>query len=462
MNNPSPLSVLLVGVAVICSSCGSSEAPPAARHLLLITVDTLRADRLGCYGGREGVSDSIDTLARDGVLFETAYAPAGMTLPSTVSMLTGRYPTETGVNSNGSRLGEEHVTLAERLKRRGFRTRGFVTNGVLKPEQSGLGQGYDEGDLVRCTEAFMNKQSTAFLAEEFGRSGREFLWLHYVAPHAPYDPPKGYRKKFKLDDYRGEIDGSYDSLNPVFKEKIELRKPDLEHVLALYDTEILYIDRLVSKVLEALEKSGAADDTLVIFSSDHGDELYDHHCYFFHANSLYRGVTQVPLMMRLPGKLPAGVRVNGLAELVDVVPTALSLLGVDYKGDPDEWRPRGHDLVPSIDGAPIPRTFSYSQFKDEVYMIRSARWSYLDNPRFKQPRDGADGGVFPIAGRELYDRQVDPYEQYNIAIDEPDVVEKMTEALRRWQDSLVSSAQYLQDLTPERRAELREMGYLGY
>ena len=448
--------------ALSCGDPGAASNEPA-RHLLLISIDTLRADRLSCYDGRAGVSPNIDRLAGQGALFETCYAPMGMTLACVTSMLTSRYPDETGVTYNQLQASPGVVTLAERLADRGFRNRALVANGVLSAKHSGLAQGYrdPDQDYRRIDdEERLTAEAERILRHGFGEDRREFLWLHYMAPHGPYTPPDD--DLAALDpDYDGPLDGTGDTLDPIFVDQVELDPRDLQHVLARYDGEVRFVDRLVGRVLAALEDSGQADDTLVVLTADHGEELYDRRYYFYHANSLYGSVTRVPLLFRLPGRIEPGV-IDGITELVDLLPTVLDYLDVPVPDEDPRTRPTGDSLRRAIDGDRVEKEFAFAQVVDQIYLVRNKRWSYVRNPNRYEPKSVPEEGRYEVAERELYDLTTDPGERINVADQHPDVVDEMERRLDAWQYGLTRMRpKTAPQLDPERLEELRRLGYLN-
>lgn len=448
------------------SAALSDGSQPTARHLLLISVDALRADALGMLGGPPNASPNIDKLAVGGTLFEHCYAVMGMTLPSMASVFTSRYPEEHGVLANAGQLADTEATMAESLAKAGFRNRAMVANGALAPEFSNLDQGYREGDFLRVdSESELSQRAVQMLREDFGAEHREFLWLHYMAPHAPYDPPVSLVQAFDEGEYDGPYDGQGATIDPVFVDRIDLASRDLAHIRALYQAEVNMVDRLVRSVLEALRTSGQEENTLVVFTADHGEEVYDHQYYFYHANSPYRSVLRVPLVFRFPGVIPEGNRITAPVSLVDLMPTMLGLLGVPFDKGGLDIKTHGMDLRPMLlrAGSAPARTYAFNQISNKVFCVRTERWCYIQNSEGYVPRSVPEAGEFRIAAQELYDLREDPEEMNNIAADNPDVVERLERALDAWRLQQDRSRPKLRPkLTPERIQELRELGYLGY
>ena len=380
------LAAALAGAGAMGPS-GAPTAPPAA-NLLLVTVDTLRTDRVGAYGGRRGLTPVMDALARDGVVFEQATVPVPLTRPSHVSLLTGKLPFQHGIRDNFSpALGSAHRSLAEVLSSRGYATGGFVGAFMLN-EQSGLNRGFDRFDAEFDGAA----GKSAFLAEHQRRAGEVeqragawieraaagpkpfFAWVHFYDPHSPYDPPPPYRER-----YAG--------------------RP--------YDGEVAYTDAVLGKLLARLAprpgaSRGGARPTLVVVTSDHGEGLGDHgeaeHGFF-----LYETTVRVPLIVRLPVRAAAGTRVATEARSIDVLPTILDLLGVAAAAPPGL---PGRSLAEAIRGGaagPAPPSYAETLFPRlhfdcaDLRSVRVGGWKYIDAPR-----------------PELYDLRADPGERANL------------------------------------------------
>ncbi len=454
---------LLAGAAGFAGSCSRNDAT-RAKHILFITVDTLRADRLGCYGGPNACSPVIDRLAKDGTLFVDAYSARSETFPSMTTFFTSKYPSEHGVIDNKNDLGGDEVLLAERLAEAGFHRRAFNASGVLAPRPGGIDQGYEQGAYTAVLdERELTERAKRYLRERFGQDGRrEFLWLHYMNPHKPYDPPPPFARMFDLD-YGGALDGSTETLDRLYIDKPELSKDDLGHLLALYDGQVAFVDTLIGEVLDALDHSGKAPDTLVVFSSDHGEDLFSHNMYPYHSISPYRSSTRIPLIFKQTGVVPAGVRdEKNLVESVDFVPTVLAWLGVavdDVRGK--DSTPRGLDLGPTIlEKAPLKRSFAYAQVDEDVFAVRNLEWSLVSNPREVMPKSPPDAGKYPIPKLALYHVSVDPDEQVNVLEQQDDVAKNLSRSLKGWLTHL-RRVGTTKSTDPAFLEQLRQNGYIG-
>ncbi len=458
--------VALAAGVVLAAGCGGADSvrEPQARHLLLITVDTLRADRLGCYGGREGVSPAIDRLAHEGTLFDEAYTPLSLTLPSMTTLFTSKYPEETGILRNHFKLEDSEETLAERLAALGLRTSAFVTNPVLRAHDAEVpGPRIDQGfadyewfaDDVSMAEAAQAHMETAF-----GKEGRAFTWVHFVEPHQPYEPAAPYDALFTPADYVGEWDGSTEALNRVFSEQVDLGPDDLEQVLGIYDGTVRLVDDLVRGLVDALDARGLAEDTLVVFAADHGEDLYDHHRYFYHSKSVYRSSARIPLVFRQPGTVQAGARRDDLVVGVDLLPTLVGHAG----GDPTQCAPgntpRGLDLGATLRSSEsVRRSHIVTTWRDSIHVLRTSRWSFVHNPEGVIPLDPPLDPHYVIGKQELYDLAVDPNEQVDVAAEHPEIVAQMRTLLEAWRAGMRAGAapEALQD--PRLAEMLDQLGY---
>jgi choline-sulfatase len=358
-----------------CSRRPEPPPPPAvATNVLIVTIDTLRADRVGVYGARNVETPNIDRLAREGAWAPQATVHAPLTRPSHVSLFTGLYPADHGVRDNiAPTLGADVPLLAELFQRQGFGTAAFVASAVLD-RQSGLARGFDRYS-DRFAPGAERRPGDEVVEEAIGwlKGRRRFLaWVHLYDVHAPYVPPEPYGTK-----YPG--------------------RP--------YDAEVAWSDELVGRLLEALRQAGSLDGTLVIVTSDHGEGLGDHnedtHGYF-----IYESTLRVPLVMRGPGVRP-GIRLDGVPRTIDLFPTIVEMAGLSGPVPATA----GKSLVPALRGGPSNDEPSFSESLlplvhfgwSDLRAVRDGRWKYILAPR-----------------PELYDLERDPGELHNLADAEPE------------------------------------------
>jgi arylsulfatase A-like enzyme len=338
--------VLLLAAA--CASFGP-ERPP---NVLLVVVDTLRADRVGFAGSRRGLTPFLDRLAATGTVFERAYATTSWTLPSVASLFTSRYALQHGVVRFRSPLAEAERTLAEALAARGFAGAGLSAN-FLIAEGLGFGQGFDHwqvlvGDLSPAGHPYagageLREAALAWLDGPSRPPGAPaFLYLHFMEPHSPYAPPEPFRSRFLPP-------GADPEQVRLAEERIRALRVDAisaeqaEILAALYDAEVAALDRELETVFAELAARGFLDRAVVVVTADHGEEFREHGG-LVHGRSLFEEVVRVPLLVVAPDR-PGGRVVQEPVSLVDVAPTLLALLGL-----PPEPGFEGRSLVPLIDG----------------------------------------------------------------------------------------------------------------
>jgi tetratricopeptide (TPR) repeat protein len=374
----SVFTLLAIAAAAACSrqEPGVRARGSAPRNLLLITIDTLRADRVGCYGYPRAHTPRLDRLAAEGVRFETTIAPVPLTLPSHTSILTGRYPAAHGVHSNGrERLPPEVPTLAGSLAGL-FPRRGAVVASVSLDRLFGLERGFTEYDdrMPPGPESVLSQrerraEEVAHLSIQWlAAAGEPFsLWVHLFDPHAPYEAPTRWRA------------GATDP----------------------YDAEVTYADDAVGRILDALAAMGTIERTLVVVAGDHGEDLNDHG-EPTHGVFLYDSSVRVPLLFRYPAGIGAGRVVPGLVRLIDVMPTVLDLLGV---APPPGVQ--GVSLVPLLTG--VSDDLRLEAYVETRLPAQQYGWSALRALR------GRDWKYVSAPEPELYDLAADPGERVNLA-----------------------------------------------
>jgi len=313
--------------ACVGLSCAGETAPEARSNVLLIVVDTLRRDHVGSYGYERGVTPHIDRLASDSVRYENAYSQAPWTTPSVGALLASRYPSMLGIKSDRSILPDSLVMLPEVLRDAGWTTGAVVSHDFCSSEW-GFAQGFDFFDEenifghVGASSPGVTEKALGFIAKHAGEPF--FLWLHYFDPHNEYliHQGFGYRRSRR---YRGPVDGrnSFHGLREVAD---SLGPADWAEMRRRYDSEIAFTDHHIGRVLERLRELDLYDDTLVIFTSDHGEEFGDHG-FMGHAHTLYQELVHVPLLIKFPGEKPRVTEEP--AALVDIHPTVLDVLGLE-------------------------------------------------------------------------------------------------------------------------------------
>ena len=392
-------------------------------NIVLITIDTLRADHLPSYGYSHVRTPAIDRLAAESVLFEDAVAHAPMTLPSHASILTGLLPVSHGVHDNaGFFLTPSIPTLAEILKEHGYETAAFVSAFVLD-SQFKLDQGFDlYSDDFTLAEAKVSSTDLYRRAAEtgaevqawFNKKHKEkfFLWVHYYDPHDPYEPPEPFHAQYAN---------------------------------SLYDGEIAYTDEAVGKLLAGLDNAGLKEKTIVVFTSDHGEGLGEHN-EKTHSLFIYNATQHVPLMLRLPGRTPR--RIPDVVGHVDLAPTLLDLIGVEAKSGMQGKSLRG--LIDNTEKRQERSIYSESRLSEFHY-----GWSPLRSITKR------DFKFIEAPTPELYDRKTDRAETNNLAATKPELLDSFRSELRTVMESGTSSSGAPGKIDPETEEKLRALGYVG-
>ncbi|HUW61746.1 MAG TPA: sulfatase [Candidatus Bathyarchaeia archaeon] len=429
-------AAILAAVSMLPVGCqkpdpaAANQPPQRPLNVLLITVDTLRADRLGCYGYDKNTTPAIDSVARQGTLFLNVMAPRGLTVPSLATIMTGQYPVAHGVRGNSYKLPEENTYLAEILRENGYACGAFLANELTWGKNwegfEHIAKGDDE-TVVNDALGWMEKKS----------GGPFFSWLLLYAPHRPFTPPVEYGRRFD-PAYTEVADGEAQDyeLNGVTLAQQDLPQQKLQSVQALYDAEVAYTDALISRLLDWLKQKGLEDNTLVIITADHGEELYDHFKYFYHFASMYGSALHVPLILRLPNVIPRTARVPQIVENLRIAPTILGALVIQ---PPPTFQ--GDSLMPLAMGKHEAERPAVAEYEDQMLTIRVKDYRLIYNPQERHvmwineaERHGRQGYAHleykPV---ELYDLRADPLEQTNIAAQRPELVKSLVGTLQVWQ-----------------------------
>jgi arylsulfatase A-like enzyme/Flp pilus assembly protein TadD len=422
MRNRVALSCLLLFAAV----CLAIWLWPRQKHnLLLITLDTTRADRLGCYGYKAARTPVLDELARSGVICERAYTVAPLTLPAHTSLFTGLYPAETGIRTNGhGRLDDSIPTLAEILKRQGFDTAAFVASFVLDA-RFGLDRGfrkYDDdiaGERAGADDVHRDRPGAAVIDAALAwlgenRSAPFFCWVHLFDPHAPY--------LSHADQFQDEFSD----------------RP--------YDGEIAYVDQQIGRLMTFLKNRGIDSRTLVVIVGDHGEGLGEH-VERRHGLTLYDATMHVPLIFRDPEQLSAGRRVASSISIVDLSPTILDVLGFN-----DRRATTGKSMKAALLGKTAPPSPCYGATDDPFFRNGSAPLRSLLQDEWKYIR---------TTRAELYDLKADPGERQNLAGSEPARLQAMEARMVELEAQMVARSGSNVPLNPAQRRALESLGYVG-
>jgi arylsulfatase A-like enzyme len=429
---------------------------PARPNILFITVDALRADHLELNGYSRETAPELSALAANGMYFSNATVQAPITIPSLFVIMSGNLLL-------GERMPDNEKTLAEWLKEHGYTTAAFVRNPLIELNTRGLSRGFDyffcpepvasTGDSEENISVLGERQlyERDLRAEELLEKAYEwlsenqtnqpfFLWVHLFDPHDPYSPPAPYDSMFD-EDYTGTMTG--DIRKPQGNEKplweeVEKNPPpeDREHLIALYDGEIRYTSEQIGIFLEKVKSRGLADTTLIVVSSDHGESLGEHNLWG-HGLSLYEPELRVPLIMVLPGTIPAGNVISEPVEAADIVPTLFAVLDMEV-----EENFGGKDLTPYFKGGTDLEAGAFALW-GPLCSFKTESWKLIASD---------EGHV------ELYNLKSDPLEKRNVASDNPGLLKVLDHRLKAstTRQIVLSNA----DDGRSVQDELRSLGYL--
>ena len=448
------LLLALAGALLLasCSRPGTAERP----NFIFVLVDTLRADHLGVYGYARDTSRNVDAFARESLLFASSRSQSSSTFPSVNSILTSRSPT-LFLGQPGQALGipAEIPSIAEILRRNGYRTAAISGSPIVRntPHRlnptAGFGRGFDtfEEECLWDPAACLNGRALKHLRGEDNRPF--FLYLHYIDPHDPYRPPRSERGSFRFARPRAASEKKFirqGEPTPIAA-MIYGGQPDpgvtpaeLQHLIDLYDEEIAYFDRRFAEFLAAVREAGLLDNTILVFTSDHGEDFLEHG-HILHGRTLFDTSIQTPLILRIPGVKPRVV--TEPVQNLDIVPTLLDYAGIDTAG----FQFEGRSLRALIEGREDgPR----QQFAAQV-AFRSA-----SDDRFKLIHDLREGKFW------LYDVAADPRETTDVLARERRSFHHLRETLTAWLARTEGEGTSAESVRKgdEAEARLKALGYL--
>ncbi len=475
-----PLALALLAAL----GCGREAGFPERTSILLITIDTLRADHLSSYGYPRETSPVLDRLAAEGVRFEAAAVQWPKTGPSFASLFTATYPKNNGiVRKVGATVPLEFRMLAEELRERGYSTHAVVANGAVASDFN-FDQGFDTfietwklepgpggGDPSRADSV---TELAVGILERLETDRPFFLWVHYLDPHFPYEPPPPWRDRFQGDEWfdgeeRVPIDptrAKRDLASIGFGQVLDERD-ELAFYRARYDAEIAYNDSEVGRLLEAAAAGGRLERTLTVVTSDHGESLGEHGYYFDHGRFGFETCLRVPLIFHYPGVLAPRVDPDPAA-LVHLAPTLLEAAGAELADG--SWM-QGRSLAPRLFGQGPPGETARYAFSEAGYgrldmwqrIVRSGRFKLVDAQEGHDQRwiTGALGDRYA-----LFDLEADPGESTNAIAGFPEEAEALRQVLDRWYaapfDARVDEAGEAAErgMDEETRKHLEALGYL--
>ena len=509
-------------VAAVWVSCRPSEPPP--RDLILITIDTLRADRLGSYGHEAAETPHMDALAARGVRFDRAYTPMPRTTPGLASLMTGLVPQHHGSREVGTPISSEGALLAERLQMAGFRTFGITANGAAGTRQ-GFGRGLEQLEEPQPPNrrAPQITESALEMIEEVAAEERLFLWVHYVDPHFPYTAP-GAREHPEGGPCMQLVKLSHEGrfqTGRIFYNHDGIAEAALDSCSTLYDAEVAYTDAAIGELLDALDARGRLDDALVVLTADHGENLGEQGLYYQHGSSLHEASMRVPLIVAAPESIPAVD--DGLIGLSDLAPSILRTLGIDAEAQDFDGRdhsrrfgignrrggssrttigletgsalvsaafhlissgraggfhctnadryslcrnPDEDDRLFDHESDPLLENDLASELPREVRRLTRLRERWPpETPRQRSVSDGRFKLVeIPRRrggyARVLFDMVSDPAEATDVSASHPDVIERLGPQLDRWVATLPEIAEPIEERDDETLEQLRALGYI--
>lgn len=440
------VAAMLAILALAGVGCRRQATTVPLRRIVLISIDTLRSDHLGVYGYPRPTSPRIDALAKQGVLFEDVTSPSPWTLPAHASLLTGLYPHRHGLTSHDVTLSESVATLASTLAAHGFATAGVVNSHNLST-LFGLNRGFQKFEYVkeevgqREPSRTITDLATQWL-QESGEQQRLFLFVHYYDVHSDYRSRPEYERQF-VRPYQGRADGTTAQMVAERAGKIVFDQADAQHLLDLYDAGIRQMDDELGRLLAAL---GSGDDTLLVVTSDHGEEFLEHGG-VLHGRTQFEEVVRVPLIVRGPG-VPSGVRVSTTVSLIDVMPTILAAAGITPPADLD-----GADLAPTWHGG--------GAELGERYLSCEADHNNAEPDVTRAVRHGKDKLHFNrLTGQApLFDLGTDPGEHTDTAARRPAIAADLRAHLDRFREVRPKASGSV-TLTPEQMERLKSLGYV--
>lgn len=439
-------------------------AGPAKKNVVLIVADTVRADRLGCYGNTEGITPAIDRFAGDSVLFENCYSQAPWTLPAVTSILTSAYPDRHGAGGHEgafTKLRRDIPTVAEVFAGAGYAT-GAVTNVRFLSDTFGLDRGFGSVDVYKTKNVYRHARRamrTSFAAIRWIQRHKAkpfFLLVHYYDPHLIYSPPRAFRKRFADVQDRSTDNYIFGTGTDILNMRNSWTCPDretIERLEKLYNGEVAYTDSAVGWLLDRISDIGFGGKTVIALMADHGEEFLDHGG-FEHSHTLYDELLNIPLIIRTPGMLEkqaehrpgaAGIRVGCDVRSIDVAPTLCGLAGI-----PPAKEFAGESFVSLLEGGSA---------ADRPVLSQETMWGLSKNALRK---DGFKIIVKSSPDKyELYDIKDDPGEQNNIASKDPVRCGKMAAAV----DGIIEAAggrELLREKATLSNGDIKRLRSLGY
>jgi arylsulfatase A-like enzyme len=435
--------------------------------IILISLDTLRADHLGAYGYHRNTSPSIDALAKESVVFERAVVQSPWTLPSHMSIMTSLYPSFHGLTDKDTflSLSDEYVTLAELLKKGGYKTAAFTDGGFVSAKfgfDRGFDTYYDQGGGIKAILPKAKKWLDLLKSEPF------FLFIHCYDIHSPYNPPPPYNTMFHDFPYTGKVIPSNRMLTSLLNNRLDINIDDVNHIIAFYDGGIRYTDTMIGEFLSYLNDRGLYDNSLIILTSDHGEEFYEHGS-ILHWQLYFKPDLHVPLIMHVPEFSTREIRVEKLVRSIDLLPTILDIAGL-----PNHRQAQGRSLLPLIRKKESILTrvlFNISNLFKKEETISFAETKYFKHRKLESPFKSIidDNGYHMVYDQasdsiKLFNLTLDPDAKNNIAEDHGAVIKRL---LSQWDEffsrsNKISPKSQGMSLDKQTLKQLEALGYVDY
>lgn len=468
------LTWLFLLLAFLSLSCQPKAVPedkvPEVRNVILVAIDTLRAEHIGFMGYDRPTTPFLDEFAKRCIVFNRAYTPRALTLPAFASLLSGNHVVNHRINENGLKLPDELHLLAEDFKNAGFVTVGYPAAEVISSKY-GLHRGFDFYMNVSHTPgaqvpgSVINDAVGRFLKGTpeqgelsfAGLTEPVFLFIHYFDTHTPYTPSPSMLRLFGDPEYNGPFTGGHGPVQAYNRGELELNDTDLQHARDMYDAEIRILDGYMQQLFALFDEAGLMDNSIIAFTADHGENFGEHHA-LTHGHPYEDGL-RIPLMFHLPGDYKAGKRINALVELTDVLPTVMDITKVGVNGEID-----GKSLLPLLADDP--------GYPERKYLLARGGHNNEDKPTFGL-FDGKFRLMRDIRWSEttlLYDISKDPHEATDIASDNKEVVKLMSSIIDVMAvglappeigEAILAGRDIEQELDPETEEMLRSLGYLN-
>ena len=459
------------------TTVSSASVPPGLRpglvipnqamerpNLLLISVDTLRADFLGCYGQPKNTSPSMDELAASGTRFDHAVAASPWTLPSHATMLSGLYPSHHGVVDHNFELTAP--TLATRLQAAGYHTMAIVNSKNIGDKRFGMMRGYDRAYYELEVDVIKEDDGTQSFGVMIHNHGRDiidrasywlaerdtnqpfFLFLHFYDVHTDFTPDEKWKEKF-VGPYNGELNGRTRQLVKLRHDDEGIKKRDAKFLKEMYAAEIRTFDNILTKFLRRMRENGLMENTVIALTSDHGEEFGEHGS-VLHGRTYYEEQTRIPLILHGPG-IPAGFQMKRPVHLIDVAPTLLSLAGLPLDG---------------MDGIDLTRSWFAGEGPSEDRVLfaeadHNILVAGIDSSNvFRMLRKNEFKLIFnTLTGeRKLFNLLEDPSESKDIAHEQPDLAQALLDELKLFSSTGIGGS----DIGPLPTKDVELMGTLGY